>query len=210
MRRVFISYHHENDQDYKNYLIEMNEADNIFIDRSVDTDDIDDTLPAERIRQIIRDNYLRDSTVTILLCGTETRFRKHVDWELKSSMIDGSVNKRSGILVIDPPTSRNNLIHAGLSGEQERIYPDIDRSNWFSIKQMDEYRQRNPDLPERVIHNLLAPKVKMSVVPWSRIANNPENLRFLIEKTAEARKTNDYDLKLPMRMRNHNPDFQFM
>ena len=91
MHKVFISYHHKNDQKYKEYLSEMGETWDIFIDQSVQTGDISETLGTQAIRRKIRDERLRDSTVTILLCGTETRFRKHVDWELKSSMIDGQI-----------------------------------------------------------------------------------------------------------------------
>ena len=93
MQKVFISFHHANDQGYKDLLIGLNEQYGIFDDVSVDTHNIADDLPTQTIRQIIRDDYLRDSTVTIVLVGTETRRRKHVDWEIKSSMIDGSVNK---------------------------------------------------------------------------------------------------------------------
>ena len=53
---------------------------------------------------MIRDNYLRNSTVTILLVGTETARRKHIDWEIYSSRYDGTVNKKSGILVINLPS----------------------------------------------------------------------------------------------------------
>jgi hypothetical protein len=35
------------------------------------------------------------------------RTRKHIDWEIFSSMIDGKINKRSGILVINLPTIRS-------------------------------------------------------------------------------------------------------
>ena len=92
--KVFISYHHENDQWAKDALLECNEEHNIFIDAPVDTGDISDKLSDEQIRIKIRDEYLRDSTVTILLVGTETKNRKHIDWELYSSMIDGAKNKK--------------------------------------------------------------------------------------------------------------------
>ena len=81
MHKVFISYHHSNDQRYKNELVEMADRHRVFIDKSVDTGDIDDSLTDARIREIIRDGYLRDSTVTIVLVGNDTRRRKHVDWE---------------------------------------------------------------------------------------------------------------------------------
>ena len=63
----------------------------IFLDRSVDTGDISDDLSDESIRRKVRDEYLRDSTVTILLVGLQTKRRKHVDWEIYSSMIDGCI-----------------------------------------------------------------------------------------------------------------------
>ena len=37
------------------------------MDRSVDTGEIPDNLEDEQIRELIRDEYLRDSTVTIVL-----------------------------------------------------------------------------------------------------------------------------------------------
>ena len=90
MHKVFISYHHKNDQWAQEELSRWGTQNVAFIDSSVQLGDIDDNLSSEAIRRIIRDSHLRDSTVTILLVGTETRFRKHVDWELKSSMINGS------------------------------------------------------------------------------------------------------------------------
>ena len=106
MHKVFISYHHSNDQWYKNELVKFGER--ISVDRSVDTGNIPDQWTDEQIRQEIRDRYLRDSTVTIVLVGTETKQRKHVDWEIYSSMYDGSVNKQSGIVVINLPGVSEN------------------------------------------------------------------------------------------------------
>ena len=82
MHKVFISYHHLNDQGYKENLVRFGEENQIFIDGSVDTGDISDDLPSQTIREIIRDDYLRDSTVTIVLVGTSTKGRKHIDWEI--------------------------------------------------------------------------------------------------------------------------------
>lgn len=105
MHKVFISYHHENDQWYKDYLVELGRQHSIFIDKSVDTGNISDDLSDQRIREKIRDEYLQDSTVTIVLVGKETNRRKHVDWEIYSSMYDGAVNKKSGIVVLNLPNT---------------------------------------------------------------------------------------------------------
>ena len=103
MHNVFISYHHSNDQAYKNALIEYGKDFGVFLDKSVDTEEIPEHLSDQAIRAKIRDEYLRESTITILLAGTETKGRKHIDWELYSSMFDGTRNKKSGILVINLP-----------------------------------------------------------------------------------------------------------
>ena len=69
MHKVFISYHHGRDQQYKDFLVVLGEEKAIFVDRSVEIDDISDELSDERIRRIIRDKHLRDSPVTIVLVG---------------------------------------------------------------------------------------------------------------------------------------------
>ena len=205
MKKVFISYHHANDQKYREYLVEFNNAHRIFEDYSVHTGDISDDLDSDAIRTKIRDEYLKESEVTILLCGTETRFRKHVDWELKSSMIDGSVNKKSGILVINLPTVTNSErgITSFADDEKQLIYPEI--TSWTRFETKSEYQERYPDMPERIINNLLRTGVKISVMPWDRAVENPIGLRWLIDKTAENASNNDYDLSMKMKMKNYNP-----
>ncbi len=208
MTRVFVSYHHDNDQRYREHLADLARYHGAFVDGSVEVGEIDDDLPSETIRRIIRDDYLRDTQVTILLCGTETRFRKHIDWEIKSSMIDGRINRQSGILVIDLPTTSSTSWHCGLPGEKDAIYWDY-KGSWMSLTNKSDYQSRYPEMPERVIDNLMAPGVAISVVPWSRVENQPDNLRWLVDATAKAGRTNEYDLSLPMRRKNHNPKLAF-
>ena len=199
MHKVFISYHHANDQWYKNRLIDYGKSFGVFLDKSVDTGDISDSLSDQGIRRIIRDKYLRDSTVTILLAGTETKWRKHVDWELYSSMFDGTVNKKSGILVISLPTVDCTYYVSGHGyAERQFIYPET--SVWENIDSRQEQERRFPHLPDRIIDNLLAPKAHISVVPWERVSAT--NLKFLIDATFNGRGACEYDLRRPMRRRN--------
>ena len=126
MHKVFITYHHANDWWCKDELLRINERYTIFIDKSVHAGDMSPDLPDQTIRGTIRDEYLRDSTVTILLVGTETWGRKHVDWEVYSSMIDGTVNKRSGILVVNlPSTGDTGLCTVSHAGEKQAVYPEL-------------------------------------------------------------------------------------
>ena len=197
--KVFISYHHAKDQKYKEELLKLNEQYDLFIDVSVDTGDIDDNLPDERIREIIRDEYLRDSTITILLVGEETRCRKHIDWELYSSMYNGKINKQSGIIVVQLDYINPQYVTAPFEEEKKILYPNY---TWTSIDSRAEYERRYPYLPERIIDNLLNKDAKIPVTKWDTIINNPEGFGKLIDLTFEHRLKNKYDLSRPMRKRN--------
>ena len=103
--RVFISYYHE-DQAYKDWFVRMMGDD--IVDESVEDGDIDDdNLTAETIRQYIRDRFIRDATVTIVLMGPCTWQRKHVDWEIGSSLRATRLNYRCGLLGILLPDHPN-------------------------------------------------------------------------------------------------------
>lgn len=199
MHKVFISYHHANDQRYKEALVDAARRHLMFIDRSVGTGDIDERLPDQRIREIIRDDYLRDSTVTIVLVGYQTARRKHVDWEIYSSMFDGKVNKKSGILMVSLPGTSKSW-HVAHEGEKHAIYPDI--SQWTSVESRADFERRYPYMPARIIDNLMAPEAKISIVPWARICDNPRNLRWLVDATFRDRAKCKYELSRPMRRAN--------
>ena len=103
--KVFISFH-EQDAKYKESFVRM--MGKRIVDRSVDIGNIDDIgLKTTTVRQKIRDNYIRDATVTIVLIGPRTWQRKHVDWEIGSSIRRTKRNPRSGLLGIILPNHPN-------------------------------------------------------------------------------------------------------
>ena len=59
------------------------------------------------MRQKIRDEYIRDTTVTIVLIGPRTWQRRHVDWEIGSSIRKTKRNTRCGLLGIVLPNHSN-------------------------------------------------------------------------------------------------------
>ncbi|MBA4223204.1 MAG: hypothetical protein C0458_20955 [Methylobacterium sp.] len=200
MHKVFISYHHANDQWAKNQLQQWAYQYGLFLDVSVDTNDVNEGLPTESIRRIIRDDYLMDSSVTIVLVGVETWGRKHVDWEIYSSMYDGAVNKKSGILVVQLPSVSPQYWTAAHEVEKSTVYPDC--TSWSTITDRAEYERRYPYLPARIIDNLLAPKAKVSVTTWDRIAGDLNNLVTMIDAAYNDRMSCEYDLSRPMRSKN--------
>lgn len=100
---VFVSYHHANDQSRADYLRDTYGSDNTLIDRSL-ADAYDDKTDDE-ILALIRTNHLKNSTVTIVLIGSETAKRKWVDWEIYSSLRSYGDRTRNGLLAIYLPTA---------------------------------------------------------------------------------------------------------
>jgi hypothetical protein len=99
--KVFVSYHHALDESYKKiFELRFGNAFGAIIPGSVNDGDIDTSLQADTIRQKIRDEYLQDTSVTVVLIGVQTWQRRHVDWEIGSSIRDTKNNPRSGLLGI--------------------------------------------------------------------------------------------------------------
>ena len=104
--KVFVSFHHV-DQAYKDWFVQFMGED--MVDQSVEDGDInDDNLATETIRQYIRDRFIRDATVTVVLIGSCTWQRKHIDWEMGSSLRATRLNSRCGLLGILLPGHPNH------------------------------------------------------------------------------------------------------
>lgn len=100
--KVFLSYYHAEDQAYKDAF--ANSFDHLFINKSVEAGDITSDVAADYIRHLIQSTeYLGDASVCVVLCGKNTKTRKHVDWEI-SGALDKRVNGRSGLVGILLPS----------------------------------------------------------------------------------------------------------
>ena len=95
--KVFVSYYHNDDQVYKNY-IDDNFKDKI-INKSVMNNDINSDNGDEYIKRLIREDYISDSSVVVVLVGKNTKTRKHVDWEIYS-WLRVSINGNSVLIGI--------------------------------------------------------------------------------------------------------------
>ena len=90
------------DEDYKNAFREL--LGTGIVDESVEDGDIDPGLKVDTVRSRIRDEFIADATVTVVLVGRCTWQRKHVDWEIGSSLRDTKRNSRCGLLGILLPS----------------------------------------------------------------------------------------------------------
>ena len=116
--KCFVSYHHEDEDEVKAFLESYK---SVFIPRVLgvsDEDDFIDSKDTDYIMDQIREKYLTDSTVTIILVGKCTWARRYVDWEVYSTLRNDKNNKRSGLVAITLPSVAN---YAG-----KRLPPRVD------------------------------------------------------------------------------------
>jgi len=149
--RVYVSYHHSsNDKEYRDHFEEILLAnEDVVILKSVQIGNIDPNLDTETLQQKIRDEYLKDSTVTVVLIGPDTWKRRHVDWEIGSSIRETQNSPRSGLLGIILPTyPRNDIAQYNPYTIPPRLYDNI-KCGFASIHDWDT----DPSIVQKWIHD---------------------------------------------------------
>jgi hypothetical protein len=108
-RKVFIS-HYKGDRDEVDAFIKNYSS--VFIPKVLGANDNDEFINStntDYVMQRIREKYLGDSTVTIVLIGSCTHSRRYVDWEIKSSLRQGQYTPNGLIGILLP--SQGNSAH---------------------------------------------------------------------------------------------------
>ena len=99
--KVFVSYHHECDQAYYDRFAKLfADGYDIITDTSINRIIASDDAPYQQ--QVIRERHITGSSITVVLCGAESRKRRWIDWE-----IDMTLNKRHALLGIGLPTCQH-------------------------------------------------------------------------------------------------------
>ena len=162
--KVFISYYHEDDQEYKDRLVQA--LDSRAIDKSVSPGDIhDENLPLDEIRRRIRDDHIADATVTIVLIGPCTWQRKHVDWEISASLVDRPNNQRCGLVGLLLPTHPD---HPRRPEERNprlippRLARNIGDANDFTVM----YDWPRSGLARKILPRIHTAHLRRNETPW--------------------------------------------
>ena len=129
--KCFISYHHADQDEVDEFVRTFDTERNAFIARGLGlemADDIIDSDDTDYVMQRIRELYLKDSTVTIVLMGKCTWARRYVDWELQSSLRNGETVTANGLLGIKLPSysERNSFFPERLNNNLKAKDSDED------------------------------------------------------------------------------------
>lgn len=105
--KCFISYHHDDDDEVDEFIRTFDQERDVFIARGLGQEMADEIIQSDNtdyVMRRIRELYLGDSTVTLVLMGKCTWARRYVDWELQSSLRSGDTVTPNGILGIKLPS----------------------------------------------------------------------------------------------------------
>lgn len=97
-RKCFVSYHQQDKLAVDRFIGAFGGS---FIRRGMEmTDDIIDSNNTDYVMRRIRELYLEDSTVTLVLVGQCTWARRYVDWEVQSSLRQPANGLPNGLVAI--------------------------------------------------------------------------------------------------------------
>lgn len=103
IHKAFISYHHKDQRQVDEFVRIFDEERNGFITRGLGIEIDDDIINSDNPQYVmskIRERYLKDSTVTIVIIGNCTWSRRYVDWEIQSSLRQGEDILPNGLMGI--------------------------------------------------------------------------------------------------------------
>lgn len=154
--KVFISFYDE-DKYYRRKFVKM--MGGTIVDKSVGYGDISDTVHMDTILRNIRENFIADATVTVVLIGPCTWQRKYVDWEIGSSLRDTVMNPRCGLLGILLP---NHPDHGKQTYNPHRIPPRLADNSGKTNPFASIYEwSNNPDVIQSRIHEAFNKRKKL-------------------------------------------------
>jgi len=104
-RKVFVSYYHKEDQEYRDKF--EKQFGHLFISKSVEPGEIDSNISDEYIKRLIQEEYISDTSVLIVLIGQKTYLRKHVDWEISAALDKRVGNNYAGLIGLILPTKND-------------------------------------------------------------------------------------------------------
>lgn len=161
-RRIFVSYHHKNDQRfYDEFSRVLHDSMDLVFDNSLDR--IIDSENTDYVIQRIRDGFISNTSCTFVLCGAETHQRKYIDWEIKATL-----DKEHGLIGIKLPTAMRN--NQGLTIVPDRLHRNIESG--YGLWKSWEELAANPALAASWIEDAVARDKSKINNPWEIKARN--------------------------------------
>ncbi len=171
--KVFLTYHHDDQKEVDNFVATFADERNVFIARALGVSmeqDIIDSNDTDYVMRRIRELYLKDSTVTIIMIGKCTKARRYVDWEIQSSLRSGQTVTPNGLLGIKLPSYKKG------TGYPDRLNKNLkqDDTQADCYARVKDYPSRKDTLANDIddAFNARSSKVHLIVNPRDRFSYN--------------------------------------
>jgi hypothetical protein len=140
-RNVFISSFHGDRGEVNAFIYHWARLQNVFTPKALCTFDNDDFIDSDNPDYVmgrIRQKYIGDATVTIVLVGKCTHSRRYVDWEIKASLRRGEYTPNGLLAYVLPSAMPRTNALTGLSTDWPVTPPRLS-ANWSAAEQQRCY-----------------------------------------------------------------------
>jgi MTH538 TIR-like domain (DUF1863) len=130
-RKCFISYHHADEAEVSSFVRTFDHGRNLLIVRGLGTDmpgDVVNSTDTDYVMRRIRELYIKDSTVTLVMLGKCTWARRYVDWEIQASLYQREGTHPNGLLAIKLPSFPANGSHPDRFNKN--LLTDENKKDW--------------------------------------------------------------------------------
>lgn len=216
MARIFVSFHHDKNDGHSQVtrkLIKSIGHQDITLNEGTKIEN-EDLKSDESIRKEIRDKFLKDVDVTIVIVGEDTINRKHIDWEIRSTVHQFSGHRNGGIVVVNTLNNgatwllNKKLIesHDGAPAPAQRSWPTnsehtLQKYNWLPERLarslVDNYDQSN-SINGQYNHAVFP------IISYSKMKNNPNILQEAIQQAIDFKKHNQGKWNMDKMRRKNN------
>lgn len=174
--KTFISYHHDDEREVGAFIRRFDQDRDVFITRGLGAGmpgDVVNSTNTEYVMRRIREEFMGDATVTLVLVGKCTWARRYVDWEIQASLRCGQFATPKGLLGIVLPSA------GGSPRAPERLERNLQGqfggegyANWYW------YPQNDNDLANWIEYAFQARATRASLIqnPQERFAYNRQCL----------------------------------
>jgi hypothetical protein len=111
-RRCFISYHHDDEYAVRSFIDTFSRDGEVFTHRALGMEmepDIVNSMNTEYVMRRIREQYMANTSVTLVMLGQNTWKRRYVDWEIAASLRAMPGAPPNGLLGIHLPYFSRDL-----------------------------------------------------------------------------------------------------
>lgn len=140
-RRVFISHYKGDKAEVDDFIQKFSNEEKVFTPYVLGANDNDEFIKSKNTDYVmsqIREKYLLDTTVTIVLIGKCTHSRRYIDWELKTSLRQGNYTPNGVIGILLPSQGNSAYLPPRLEANWSEGHVDCYARYWTYPRTSEE------------------------------------------------------------------------